>query len=164
MEISGILNALFRWLHVIAGILWIGHLWFFNFVNIPFAAKMKEAGASKTVVPELMPRALFWFRWGAAWTWITGILLLLMVFYHGKVVFEAEGTWGPPAFVSIALVFLAPFIYDALQKSPLGANPKVFGAIAFVLLAAFGFLMSAWAQFSYRGTVIHLAGTLGTIM
>jgi len=61
-NISPVLNGLFRWIHVIAGILWIGHLYFFNFVNIPFAAKMKEAGASKTVVPELMPRALFWFR------------------------------------------------------------------------------------------------------
>src|SRR5688572_3478229 len=105
MEISGILNALFRWLHVIAGILWIGHLWFFNFVNIPFAAKMKEAGASKTVVPELMPRALFWFRWGAAWTWITGVLLLLLVFYHGGIMFESPAGWNLWAFISLALVF-----------------------------------------------------------
>ena len=45
--VSGILDVLFRWLHIIAGILWIGHLWFFNFVNIPFAAKMKEADRRK---------------------------------------------------------------------------------------------------------------------
>ena len=42
-----------------------------------------DAETKKKVVPELMPRALFWFRWGAAFTWITGVLLLLLVYYHG---------------------------------------------------------------------------------
>ena len=63
---------------MIAGVMWIGHLYFFNFVNIRFAAAMKEAGVGKTTVPELMPRALYWFRWGAAWTWLTGVLLLML--------------------------------------------------------------------------------------
>ena len=65
------LNALFRWLHILAGIIWIGMLYFFNWVNGPFAATM-DGDTKKKVVPELMPRALFWFRWGAAWTWVTG--------------------------------------------------------------------------------------------
>ena len=65
-----LLNALFRWVHVLAGILWIGMLYFFNFVNAPLAAVL-DAEAKRKVVPELMPRALFWFRWGAAWTWAT---------------------------------------------------------------------------------------------
>ena len=87
------LNALFRWLHILAGIVWIGMLYFFNWVNGPFAATM-DGETKKKVVPELMPRALFWFRWGAAWTWVTGVLLLLLVFYHGGIMFDGERGWS----------------------------------------------------------------------
>ena len=69
-----ILSALFRWTHVLFGIIWIGLLYFFNFVNAGFAATM-DGDTKKKVVPELMPRALYWFRWGAAWTWVSGFLL-----------------------------------------------------------------------------------------
>ena len=79
-EMSTALEAIFRWMHVFVGIIWIGLLYFFNWVNGPFAAKL-DGATKKTVVPELMPRALFWFRWGAAWTWITGVLLLALVYY-----------------------------------------------------------------------------------
>src|SRR5213594_5239877 len=84
------LEALFRWIHIVAGIVWIGHLYFFNFVNGPFAATM-DPDTRKKVVPQLMPRALYWFRWGAAWTWVTGVLLVLLVFYHGGNMFGPGG-------------------------------------------------------------------------
>src|SRR6266699_90221 len=77
------LEAIFRWLHVLAGIVWIGHLYFFNWVNGPFQAKI-DGPTKKLVNPELMPRALDWFRWGAAYTWITGVLLLGLVYYRGE--------------------------------------------------------------------------------
>src|SRR5437763_16568906 len=77
------LEAIFRWLHIFDGITWIGHLYFFNWVNGPFQGKID--GPTKRVVnPELMPRALFWFRWGAAWTWITGFVLAGLVYYQTK--------------------------------------------------------------------------------
>jgi uncharacterized membrane protein len=156
MEVSGILNAVFRWLHVIAGIIWIGHLYFFNFVNIPFAAKMKEAGAAKTVVPELMPRALFWFRWGAAWTWI----------YHGGIMFDYDSgaSWGPASFAAVALTFLGVFIYDALYKSPLAENPKVAHTVAFLLTAAVLLLMAYPAHMTFRAYNIHIGAMFGTAM
>ncbi len=62
---------LLRWLHFFAAITWIGHLYFFNFVNVPFMGKL-DPNTKKIVVPELMPRALWWFRWAAMVTWITG--------------------------------------------------------------------------------------------
>src|SRR5262245_9155945 len=138
-------------------------LYFFNFVNGPLAGTM-DADTKKKVVPELMPRALFWFRWGAAWTWATGVLLLLIVFYHGGIMFDADGTWTPVAGLMVLLVFVAPFVYDALHKSGLGKDPKVFGAVAFVLLALVGALMQRGGGFSYRAVNIHLAAMLGTIM
>src|SRR5512132_728061 len=84
-------------LHIGAGITWIGMLYFFNFVNGPFVGTM-DGDTKKKVVPELMPRALYWFRWGAAWTWVTGVLLLLIVFYHGHLV--------PMSFVSLVCLAL----------------------------------------------------------
>ena len=62
---------LLRWFHLIFGITWIGLLYFFNFVNGPFAKTM-DAPTKKLVVPQLMPRALWWFRWAAMITFITG--------------------------------------------------------------------------------------------
>jgi uncharacterized membrane protein len=159
-----ILEALFRWLHILAGIVWIGMLYFFNWVNGPFAGTL-DAEAKKKVVPELMPRALYWFRMGAMWTWITGVLLVLLVFYHGGLMFEGGGTgWSAGAIAMVALVFLAPFIYDPLHKSGLGKDPKVFGTVAFVLIALVAVLMAQWGGFSYRALNIHLGGMLGTIM
>src|SRR6478736_4143656 len=87
MDATDVLQALFRWIHIVAGIIWIGLLYFFNWVNGPFAATM-DGGTKQKVVPELMPRALYWFRWGAAWTWVTGVLLLLVAFYHTKAVLD----------------------------------------------------------------------------
>ena len=65
-----------RWLHVISGVMWIGLLWYFNFVQIPTMPKIPDElkpGVSKHIAPE----ALFWFRWGAMATLITGLLLAL---------------------------------------------------------------------------------------
>ena len=90
METTEILQALFRWIHVVAGIMWIGHLYFFNFVNAPFEGTL-DGGAKKAVVPQLRPRALYWFRWGAAWTWGTGALLILLGFYHGQIALGGAG-------------------------------------------------------------------------
>jgi uncharacterized membrane protein len=62
------------------------------------------------------------------------------------------------------VVFLAPFSYDALQKSALGKDPKVFGGVAFVLLAVVAALMARWGGFGYRALNIHVGGLFGTIM
>jgi len=157
------LSVLFRWLHILAGIVWIGMLYFFNWVNGPFAATM-DGDTKKKVVPELMPRALFWFRWGAAWTWITGVLLLLLVFYHGEIMFESGWGWGKRATVLVALTFLAPFLYDVLQKSGLGKDPKVFGSVCFFLTAVVVILMANWGAFRYRAFNIHLGALFGSTM
>src|SRR5262245_66243239 len=77
------LEAALRWIHVVAGILWIGHLYFFNFVNSAFAPTM-DGETKKKVVPQLMPRALFWFRWGAAFTFLSGVYLMFKLYYHGE--------------------------------------------------------------------------------
>jgi len=163
METTDFLQALFRWIHVAAGIIWIGHLYFFNFVNGPFQTTI-DGPTKQKVNPELMPRALYWFRWGAAWTWVTGVLLLLLVFYHGGVTFEAGRTWGAGAFLMIAVTFLAFVLYDALFKSGLGKDLRVGAAIGLVIVIAVIYGYIGLAGFGYRGYVIHTGTMFGTIM
>jgi uncharacterized membrane protein len=162
MEATEILQAIFRWVHIVAGIIWIGLLYFFNFVNAPFAATM-DAAAKQKVVPELMPRALFWFRWGAAWTWITGILLLMLVFWHTGLMFEAGRGTVLGAVVMVFVTLFAAVAYDAIAKSAAAKDLRVLAAIGLVLTAVivFGYLA---AGFSYRGYVIHTGAMFGTIM
>ncbi|MEK7388969.1 MAG: urate hydroxylase PuuD [Elusimicrobiota bacterium] len=75
------LEFLFRWTHVFAGIIWVGHLYFFNFVNVPLQGLLDDAG-KKAVNPKLMPRALWWFRWGAMATFLSGLILFGLIFFH----------------------------------------------------------------------------------
>ena len=156
------MEALFRWIHIVAGIMWIGHLYFFNFVNAPFEGTL-DAPSKKAVVPQLRPRALYWFRWGAAWTWVTGFLLMLMVFYHGQLVFDMGGDWSTRAFVMVAVTFFAFAIYDPLAKQEFAKNNKQMAGVSFVLvvLVVLGYKS---AGFGYRAYVIHLGALFGTLM
>ncbi len=162
MEASQALQSLFRWIHIIAGIAWIGHLYFFNFVNGPFAATL-DADSRKKVVPQLMPRALYWFRWGAAWTWITGVLLVLLVFYHGGITFD-RGGWNAAAIIMVLVTFLAFAVYDPLANSGLGKNLQTLAAIGLALVIVIVLAYIHWAGFSYRAYVIHTGALFGTIM
>ena len=65
-----------RWLHVVVGIAWIGLLYYFNFVQVPAFAEM-EAAARNNAIDKLASRALWWFRWAAVATLVTGIMILL---------------------------------------------------------------------------------------
>ena len=119
-----LIHPIFKWLHIIAGVLWIGLLYFFNWVNGHFAATL-DADTKKKVIPELMPRTLYFFRWGAAWTWVTGLVLLLVVFYHGGLTFEEDANWQLPAFVMIGITFLGVYLYDFIYKSGLASNLRL---------------------------------------
>ena len=159
-----LLSILFRWIHIAAGILWIGILYWFNFVNIPFAGTM-DGDTKKKVIPELMPRALYFFRWGAAYTWLTGFLLLLLVFYHGGLMFEeGKGGWNAISILMIVLSFGMFGIYDQLAKSSLGKNLMAFGAVGFIVVCLMMYLMIEVAEFSYRAYVIHIGAMFGSIM
>ncbi len=160
-------EALFRWTHVVAGILWIGHLYFFNFVNAQ-VVKTYDADSKKKVVPELMPRALYWFRWGAAYTWVTGILLAGLVYYmvdnlvkkdvatNAAVISHAAGV-----VISLALIVLVFFAYEAIWRA-FGKNERVGVGALFAVFVALLFLLSR--IFTGRAVFIHAGMLFGTIM
>lgn len=94
--ISTHIQLFFRWLHIFAGIAWIGHLFFFNWVNVQLQAVLSD-DVKKAVNPQLMPRALWWFRWGAMITFLTGWVLFTLHYMYTPGI-----GWGPSNFFSDA--------------------------------------------------------------
>lgn len=105
-------QLLVRWIHVIAGIAWIGHLYFFNFVNLQFQASIEDA-AKKAVNPQLMPRALWWFRWGAMVTFLAGLVLFVMIYLYtpgvgfgaSALLVDAGGMTSRSAWILVGMLF-----------------------------------------------------------
>ena len=102
-----------RWVHFLAGITWIGILYYFNFVQTPFFADT-EAGVRTAAIQKLVPRALWWFRWGAMFTFLAGISIYLMrmsemgagLFYSSPygVTITVGGLLGTLMFLNVWLV------------------------------------------------------------
>lgn len=160
------LEAVFRWTHVVAAILWIGHLYFFNFVNAQ-VAKAYDPESRKKVVPELMPRALYWFRWGAVYTWVSGILLAGLVYYSVDNLIRKDEA-GRAAFshiagVAIALVLIGVvfFVYEAVWRA-LGKNERAAVGVLFGLFVILLVLLSR--IFTGRALFIHAGMLFGTVM
>jgi uncharacterized membrane protein len=125
---AGLVLTLSRWLHYVAGILWIGHLYFFNFVNGNLQADAKyPADMKKVVNPLLMTRALFMFRWGAMFTFVTGLILLGMIYDSGKALMFAASNLKM-AYMLMGVVFGTImwfnvwFIIWPRQKKMIGAT------------------------------------------
>ncbi len=104
---------LLRWIHFLAGTLWIGILYYFNFVQTPFFAET-EAPVRSGAVQKLVPRALWWFRWGAMFTFLAGILIYIhklaevggSLFYSSSygLAITIGGTMGTLMFLNVWLV------------------------------------------------------------
>lgn len=82
------LDFIFRWLHVVFGITWIGLLYYFNFIQGEYF-KEAEPDAKADATKKLAPRALWWFRWGAMFTFLTGVILLIGI----------RSTWGIDGYI-----------------------------------------------------------------
>ncbi len=86
----------FRWLHVLSGVMWIGLLWYFNFVQIPNMPKIPDE-QKPAIGKVIAPAALFWFRWGAMATIVTGVILALINgYFWGAVTLDYVFTGGVP--------------------------------------------------------------------
>jgi uncharacterized membrane protein len=161
-----VLDLVIRWIHLLFGVIWIGHLYFFNFVNANFAPKM-DGETKKKVVPELMPRALYWFRWGAAWTWFTGVLLMFIVYYHGVNLLDGSEGGRKATFVEwgsgFGLLVAGFFLYDTLFKAL--AKQHNVAVVAWAVLAlAFAWLCKETLHYSTRAVFIHQGALFGTTM
>ena len=106
------LSAGLRWLHVLSGIMWIGLLYYFNFVQIPNVPKIPEEARAPAISKVIAPSALFWFRWAAMSTMIFGILLA----WNQNYLFEALslGALSNPSFADSKVIFIGIGMWLAL--------------------------------------------------
>ena len=176
------LNLLVRWVHMIVGIAWIGASFYFVWLENNLNRKDPKEGLSGDLwaihgggiyhlqkyklAPEKMPDHLHWFKWEAYTTWLTGVLLLGVVYYlNAQLYLLAPGTELTPLQgigISIASLVAGWFIYDFLCDSALGKRPALLGVVLLVLLVA-----AAWALsqvFSGRAAYIHIGAITGTMM
>jgi uncharacterized membrane protein len=139
----------FRWLHVLSGVMWIGILWYFNFVQIPSMAKIPDE-QKPAIGKVIAPAALFWFRWGALATLATGLILASM--YPGYLV-RALSLQAPNQAIGIGMwlglimAFNVWFIIWPAQKKALGmvtvpADEKAAAARKAMLTSRFNTMLS----------------------
>lgn len=108
-------RILLRWLHFTAGILWVGLLYFFNLVNVPFM-KTLDAPTKKVVVPELMSRALWYFRWGSVVTVLAGLTYYAMYIVAPNARNVGVSPWGWLGKWLALVILLYVVFYGALMK------------------------------------------------
>ena len=89
-DIPSLVSVLLRFGHIMFGIVWLGHLYFFNLVNVPFQGDLDKELKPK-VNPKLLLRAFWWFRWGAMYTFVIGVLLFGFKYFHQGLFFEHGG-------------------------------------------------------------------------
>jgi uncharacterized membrane protein len=124
-------SAIFRYLHVLSGIMWIGLLWYFNFVQIPSMSKITDE-QKPAISKVIAPTALFWFRWAALLTIITGLITAYLNGYvHEALVFKGDPkniTIGIGMWLGIIMAINVWFIIWPNQKKALGiveCDPEV---------------------------------------
>jgi uncharacterized membrane protein len=114
-----------RWLHVMSGVMWIGLLWYFNFVQIPTVPKIEPVEHRAAITKYIAPNALFWFRYAALATVVTGLLLALMNGYLVQALTLRPGTIAIGIGMWLALIMAANvwFVIWPNQQKALGLMP-----------------------------------------
>ncbi len=181
------LNLLLRWLHVVAGIAWIGasfyFIWLDDHLRPPGDPAADEKGVGGEVwsvhgggfyhaqkyrvAPRVIPSPLHWFKWEAYTTWLSGIFLTALMYWYGAAIYlvdPAVADLSPTVAVLLAIGFIAGgwVVYDLLCKSPLARDVRVFGLV--LLLACSALAWGLCQLFSGRGAYLHFGAVLGTIM
>ena len=177
------LNLFLRWLHFIAGIAWIGSsfyfIWLDRALHRPDAPRPGVEGdlwlvhsggfyqvEKRRPGPGEVPAALHWFKWEAMLTWLSGIALLVLVYYlSGAFLLDPAVSSigrGTATALGIGLLIAGWAVYDGLWRSPLAHRPAIAGAISLLLLAACTILLCH--VLAGRAAYMHVGSLLGTIM
>jgi uncharacterized membrane protein len=170
-ESAAYIQIIFRWFHFLAGITWIGHLYFFNLVNVNFM-KALDAPTKGKVIPQLMPRALWWFRWGAVVTVLVGIAyyVMYMIAPDAKNPRNAAGGRGTMVIFLVWLIIIVAFFaieFFVLRKIN---NGWVVAVIVFLLMIVMSIVILYWLRSSLpvvlsTGTAsIGIGGAIGIMM
>jgi uncharacterized membrane protein len=168
------INLALRWTHVFAGIMWVGATYYFTWLDRRFHTSdpdevwMVHSGGFYRVTKTKTPspsHTLHWFKWEAAMTWMSGLPLLILVYYAGGLLVDGEP--GKPSFaiaatIGMAVIFVGYKIYDLLWLSPLAKNEPAAIVISFALLMGLAWWLPR--VMSNRAAFMHVGALLGTIM
>lgn len=171
------INLLVRWVHVFSAILWVGTTYYFTWLDRQLrravdrggSVWMVHSGGFYTVVKQktlgVPPSELHWFRWEAMVTWLSGITLLMVVYYAGGLLVDPTNAQTPEsmaAAVGIATLIVGWIVYDLLARTPLVRVPWAFALVSLVLIA-----LTTWMLrnvMSARAAYMHVGALFGTIM
>lgn len=177
------LNLVVRWAHVIAAIMWIGDSFLFMWLDSQLRKSerplpgdvvgelwMAHSGGFYEVVKrkslDRLPDKLHWFKWESYTTWITGFLLLIIVYYLGgkAMLLDASSPISHLAAVhiSLGLILGSAVLYDLLCRTPLVKDNRVFGLVGFALTVGAAYGISLY--FTPRAAFLQVGAMLGTIM
>ncbi len=182
------LGMLLRWLHVIAGIAWVGSSFYFIWLDNSLEAPPPDSDAAKKgvggelwavhgggfynpqkylVAPAALPEKLHWFKWEAYTTWLSGTALLVLVYWlrAGAMLVDANVRALTPlqaVGLGAASMIGSWIVYDLLCKSPLGKRDGLLGVVVFVLIGALSWALAH--AFGGRAAFIHVGTAIGTIM
>ena len=177
-------SLMIRWLHLAAGIAWIGTSFYFIWLDLSLRSRSSLAkgvlGESWSVhgggfyhvqkyavAPEEMPAELHWFKYEAYFTWLSGFALLVVVYYFGATSYlidPARADLAPSEAIGASLGFLIGswLIYEALCRSPIGRSTPALAVSVLLLILASAFLLTQ--IFSDRAAFLHVGALIGTIM
>ncbi len=177
------LHLIVRWFHVFAGIMWVGQTYYFTWLDGQFsklekktapdqsasALWMVHSGGFYTVekhrLLKVAPEQVHWFRWEAMMTWLSGILLLFLLYYFGGGLIDtdvADISLAPGITIGVGVIVFGWFIYDLAVRSPLGKSAAGFAIFSLVITAVVSWGLAH--VFSGRAAYIHLGAMFGTIM
>ena len=178
------LNLITRWIHVFAGIMWVGTTYYFTWLDARLTEEEKAVAntgspaqiwmvhsggfyvVEKRKIPDELSRKLHWFRWEAGTTWLSGVALLIIVFYLGGGALVDQDVSNISVNAAIALgvgvLVVGWIVYDLLMLSPLRQNEKLFAVLAYLIIVAVAYGLTR--VLSGRAAYIHVGAMFGTIM
>ncbi|HKR25107.1 MAG TPA: urate hydroxylase PuuD [Allosphingosinicella sp.] len=176
------LNLAIRWLHLTAGIAWIGSSFYFVWLDNHLVAPAAGEASGELwsvhgggfyhkqkyqVAPATMPEELHWFKWEAYFTWISGFSLLVLIYYVGATSFlidPAKAALSPAQAIAMGLAAqaLGWLVYDLLCRSPVGSSNFALGAFWFACLLFAASLLDS--LFNARAAYMHVGAIIGTVL
>ena len=177
------LDLIVRWIHIIVGIAWIGTSFYFNWLDSRLDREIEKEGIEGELwsihsggfyninklkgPPKKFPKELHWFKWEAYTTWISGFVLLIIVYYlnaEGIMIDKNINDLEPFTAIIISLTFLLGswLVYDFLCKSKLINNNILFAITCLILATLISFILTK--IYGSRAAYIHVGACLGTIM